>query len=234
MKARLLSFSCLTSVLVVTVSMGLLATERMFAQGVQNTRGQDRIAVIDVKQILEQHVRFKQSMNALKQRFEAVSKQLNEERQQIVKMGEKLSQYEPNTANYNATEEQIQRAKAEWAINAEKHKKEFRNSESYILWNVYKEITLETQRYAQVNGIGIVIQFSGQSVDPNKPTEIFQGITRPIVYNAPHLNITGPVLNQLNKGQVAPRVSGGAGVVPPRTQPRGNIGVPAPRNQFRQ
>jgi Skp family chaperone for outer membrane proteins len=212
-------------------------TNDAVAQGVQTSRGQDRIAVIDVKQILEQHVRFKQSMEALKARFKTVSDQLNAERQQIIKMGEKLAQFQPNSAEYNATEEQMQRAKAEWALRAERQKKEFRNSESYILWNVYKEISLETQRYAQVNGIGIVIQFNGQAVDPNKPTEIFQGITRPIVYNAPHLNITGPVLAQLNRGQATARVPVGPGTGPvrtqPQTRPRGNIGVPAPRTQFR-
>ncbi len=216
MKARLNSFSCLSLIFAVCIVSSVTTATKVMAQ--TYNRGPDRIAVIDVKYILENHVRFKASMESLKQRFEAVSKQLNADREQIINMSKRLNDLNPNTPDYNQLEEQITRAKADFAVQAERQKKEFRNNEGHILWNVYQEISMETQAYCQTNGIGLVIQFNGEKVDGDKPQEVFGAITRPIVYNAPQWDITAPILHKLNQGATAARTGGLKPGVPPRTR----------------
>jgi Skp family chaperone for outer membrane proteins len=189
------------------------------APAVAQQREASRIAVIDIKYILENHVRFKQSMEGLKARFEKAGKELNAERMQIVEMEKRLLELKPSTVDYNRLDEQINRAKAEWTLKANKHKKEIRNSEAQILWNVYYEIKTETKRYCETNGIGLVIQFNGEPIDSKQPQNVVQGISRPIVYNAPSLDITPRILGILNPrpgtaagGTVGTRPQG----VPPR------------------
>ncbi|NIL98434.1 MAG: hypothetical protein GTO53_11085 [Planctomycetales bacterium] len=179
-----------------------------------------RMAVIDIKYILENHQRFKSSMELMKKQFEAAGKELQDERNQIVQMDKQLSELNPGTSDYNQLEERITRMKADWTVKANKLKKDIRNQESQILWNVYYEIQTETKRYCEQNGIGLVVQFNGDEIDSHRPEEVVKGMSRPIVYNAAQLDITPWILKALHGGArpavPAPRVGGKQGVLPPR------------------
>ncbi len=208
-----------------------LRTARLFlvlmvcAIGLYAIRGQaqvaggpppSRMAVIDIKYILENHQRFKASMEQMKTQFEADGKGLQEERNRIVQMDKQLSELNPGTPDYNKLEEQITRMKAEWTVKANKLKKDIRNKESQILWNVYYEIQTETKRYCEQNGIGLVVQFNGDKIDSNRPEEVVKGMSRPIVYNAQQLDITPWILQALHNGRPAAQVGSQQGVLPPR------------------
>jgi len=183
-----------------------------------------RMAVIDIKYILENHQRFKSSMEQMKTQFEAAGKQLQEERNRIVQMDKQLSELNPGTPDYNQLEERITRMKADWTVKANKLKKDIRNQESQILWNVYYEIQTETKRYCEQNGIGLVVQFNGDKIDSHRPEQVVKGMSRPIVYNAQQLDITPWILKALHSGgraaapgpRVGDRPATKQGVVPPR------------------
>jgi Skp family chaperone for outer membrane proteins len=190
---------CYVLVLVAIAAYPVVAWAQTAGTPVQN-----RIAVIDIKYILENHLRFKGDMERLKTRFEAAGKQLQTERTRIIDMEKQLVELNPGTTDYNQLEEQITRLKAEWTVQANKQKKDIRNSESQILWNVYYEIKTETKRYCEQNGIGLVIQFNGDPIKNNQPQDVVRGISRPIVYNARSFDITPVILRALNAGGARP------------------------------
>lgn len=198
----------------------LVSAHKAAAQGVAPPHS--RVAVIDIKYILENHARFKKSMNSLKERFDKAGEELKAERMRIGEMEMKLRELKPSTPDYNQLDEEINRAKAEWTLNANKQKKEIRKSESQILWNVYYEVKTETKRYCEENGIGLVIQFNGEPIDGKQPQEVVRGVSRPIVYNDPGMDITPHILASLNQPVDA---RGAAGPLSGR-QP---IGVPPQR-----
>ena len=167
----------------------LVSAYKVAAQGVSPPP--NRIAVLDVKYILENHVRFKQAMEELKDRFSKAGEGLKAERMRIGEMEMKLRELKPSTPDYNDLDEQINRAKAEWTLNANKQKKEIRKSESQILWNVYYEVKTETKRYCEQNGIGLVIQFNGEPIDSKQPQDVVRGVSRPIVFNDPQISWAG-------------------------------------------
>ena len=80
----------------------------------------------------------------------------------------------------------------------------------------------ETKRYCEENGIGLVIQFNGEPIDGKQPQEVVRGVSRPIVYNDPGMDITPHILASLNQPVDA---RGAAGPLSGR-QP---IGVPPQR-----
>lgn len=203
---------------IVSISMAVLVSAyKVAAQGVSPPP--NRIAVLDVKYILENHVRFKQAMEELKDRFSKAGEGLKAERMRIGEMEMKLRELKPSTPDYNDLDEQINRAKAEWTLNANKQKKEIRKSESQILWNVYYEVKTETKRYCEQNGIGLVIQFNGEPIDSKQPQDVVRGVSRPIVFNDPQMDITPHVLASLNKPVASQQSTGpvsGRQQVPPR------------------
>ena len=178
---------------------------------------QSRVAVIDIKYILENHVAFKQAMEGLKVQFDQAGEQLKAERLRINELEMKLRELKPSTQDYNQLDEEVNRAKADWSINANKQKKEIRKRESQILWKVYYDVKTETKRYCEQNRIDLVISFNGEPIDPAQPQQVVRGVSKPIVYHQPGIDITPHILASLNNqtNQAAGPI-GGIGVPPQR------------------
>ena len=178
---------------------------------------QSRVAVIDIKYILENHVAFKQAMEGLKVQFDQAGEQLKAERLRINELEMKLRELKPSTQDYNQLDEEVNRAKADWSINANKQKKEIPKRESQILWKVYYDVKTETKRYCEQNRIDLVISFNGEPIDPAQPQQVVRGVSKPIVYHQPGIDITPHILASLNNqtNQAAGPV-GGIGVPPQR------------------
>lgn len=207
---KISKFPALTSTLVLlamTITALLVNNRNAVAQRSAQPSNQNKIAVIDVKYILENHARFTQAMDGLKGQFEVAGAQLDAAKKRIVSMQKKLLTLNSGSPDYNTLDEQIAREKSEWSIKANKHRKEIQRKEAQILWNVYYEVKTETKRYCEQNGIGLVISFNGEKIDSDNPQAVVRAISRPIIYNAPHLDITPWVLASLNREGRAPIAS---------------------------
>ena len=219
MKNRILKATAgVTSLLFSVVIFSLIAPRQINAQNGAPVKS--RVAVVDIKYILENHVRFKQSMEGLKSQFDKAGEALKVERLRINEMELKLRELKPGTTDYSQLEEEINRAKAEWTLNANKQKKEIRKTESQILWNVYYEVKTETKRYCEQNRIDLVISFNGDPIDPEQPQQVVRGVSKPIVYHDPGIDITPHILASLNNQNQA---NAGAGLARPP------VGVPPKR-----
>jgi len=158
-------------------------------------------------------------MEGLKSQFDKAGEALKVERLRINEMELKLRELKPGTTDYSQLEEEINRAKAEWTLNANKQKKEIRKTESQILWNVYYEVKTETKRYCEQNRIDLVISFNGDPIDPEQPQQVVRGVSKPIVYHDPGIDITPHILASLNNQNQA---NAGASLARP-------VGVPPKR-----
>lgn len=84
------------------------------------------------------------------------------------------------------------------------------------MYKIYGEISEEVKRYAQANGLMLVMDYSSDPVDPNVPSTIQRAVSRPFVYQGGP-DITDAVLNALNQRAVATRPAAGAGGGAPPT-----------------
>ena len=65
-----------------------------------------------------------------------------------------------------------------------------------------------------MNGIELVLRYSAEPMDPQNRQSILQGVNRPLVYHR-DLDITGEVLDRLNRARVSDqRGAAGAGAPP--------------------
>lgn len=211
MKARTLLTAALASFAVVVAS-----THEAAAQSSRPNVGGD-VAVIDVAYILKNHRRFEQAKEQLTSQFESAAKGLEAEKAEIIELQKGLSKYNPGTPDYRRLDEQVAQAQASWNVKANKHRKEIQDRQAAILANVYLEITNVVKQFSTQNGIGMVIQFNGEPIDPNKPFDTAKAITRPLVYVAPNRDITPHILGLINQNSTANNTTpGGPQSVVPR------------------
>jgi Skp family chaperone for outer membrane proteins len=208
--SRLLTRVALTSLVLMAGMSGLA-----HAQGPGAPPPNDGVRVIDVKYILDHHTRFQAAMKNLKKDFEATTRRLQEEKEKIIDREKRLSDYVPGSPEYKQLDESIAQSKADLSLWADKQRKEIRSRESEILWNVYYEIQTAVKTYCERSGVGMVIQYNGEPIDPRKPTAVAQGIARPIVYVAQNRDITPIILDMCVRGA-------------PQVNPDGRQGVPLP------
>ncbi|MEX0867200.1 MAG: OmpH family outer membrane protein [Pirellulales bacterium] len=193
MKSRILFTAIVASFVVVAVNAQPVA-----AQAPRSSVGGD-VAVIDVAYILKNHRRFDQAKNQLTTQFETAAKALEEEKKEILQMQQGLAKFNPGTPDYRRLDEQVTQRQADWNVKANKHRKEIQERQASILANVYVELTNVVKQYSMQNGIGVVIQFNGEPIDPNKTFDTAQAITRPLVYVAPNRDITPHILALINQ-----------------------------------
>jgi hypothetical protein len=75
--------------------------------------------------------------------------------------------------------------------------------EAKVYLSVYGEVEKAVEQFAREHRIAIVHRFDGDPIDNSDRNQILRGITKPIVYLEPGIDITPDVLKMLNTPAVA-------------------------------
>jgi Skp family chaperone for outer membrane proteins len=162
------------------------------------------IAVIDVKYILENYARVKAATDQFNRDFENTGARFKKEKEGINKMVEKIKTFKPGTPEYKKLEEDITQKESDLKVQASLQQKEFAERESRIYLTAYQEISQQVKTYADRNGITLVLRFNGAPPDPNN-REAVQGELLKMVLYQNGIDITGPVLQELNRSAAVVR-----------------------------
>lgn len=178
-----------------------------------------RIAVLDVGKIFKNHPRLKSLMEELKADVQRAEGQLQKEREEITKLEQKLQQYNKGTQAYNEISEEITKRQADLTVKFQIQKKQFQQRESQILHAVNQEILKAVEYFCKQYSIDMVMQYSGEPVDPDRPESVMRNIYKQMVWYAPDLDITDQILRELNRTAIdAPRAADGR-AMPAQTTP---------------
>lgn len=214
MRSFLISAACLA------VFVMAYAVYDLNAQGVSAPPAAGGVAVVDVGHIFKNHARFKRMMEELKRDVEADEKTLKAERSAINEMGKKLEGLKPGSIDYKRLDEDLTRRQSDWNVKASLKKKTLMERETQIYYNVYREINDEVRYFAERRGVSLVLRFNGEPVDVSNPGSVRGEINKPIVYTRRDIDITLPILSELNRravgGQTGGPTAGRTGVAPPR------------------
>ena len=182
------------------------------------------IGIVDISYIFKHHRRFQAQMEAMKTDAESTKDQILKEKERITKLMTQLKEYNPGTPNHNKLEEDITHQQAEFNAKAALQQKDFMERESRVYMTVYKEVSDAVAYEAQKRGMTLVLRFNGDVVDGNNRESVLREINKPIVHYSQQADITPAVLDELNRGEPAPRQNGGT---VPRAATRPGV---APRN----
>jgi Skp family chaperone for outer membrane proteins len=197
------------------VGIGLLASpSKAPAQGQAGRPAGHNIAVVDVSIIFKKHARFQAMVDKFKKDVQAAEGKLKSEYDQIKLLQEQLKGLTPGSPDYKNMEQRIAHSGADLQIKQATQKKDLMEYEGRIYYQVYREMDDSVKRFAQKNGIALVLRYASDQVDdPIDRNEIVRGINKSVVYVDPALDITDWILQDLNRSAAAGAVNPGAGGV---------------------
>ena len=161
------------------------------------------VAVVDVGYIFKNHARFKAAMDKMKDEVMAAENALKAERDRINGLMEQLKGFNVGTPEYKKLEAEVAKAQGDFNVNAQLQKKDFMDREAKVYMQVYDEVEKAVAQFARDHRIAIVHRFDGDPVDSSDRNQILRGITKPIVFYDPGIDITPDVLKMLNGTPVA-------------------------------
>lgn len=193
------------AILVATISVFLASLAQVSAQQPRQQRPTGtNVAVVDINQVFQQHNRFKSRMDDLKKQIEDFEASIRAARKQITTQGEKAKDFKPGSVDYKRAEQTLAKSSADLQVNMQLKRKEFLEQEAKIYYEAYNEVSDHVQQIAGNYGIGLVLRFSRDEMDPTKRDSVLQGVNRAVVYHHGNLDITRQVIDRLNRG-LAPK-----------------------------
>lgn len=170
------------------------------------------VAVIDLQEVFDRHLRFKAAMDNINKDTEQLNAQFRNDQKELQKMMEKLKELKPGSPDYKRQEEATAQFESNLRVQAQLQRKEVGERQAKQLYQTYEEVLAAVQSFADRNGISLVIQFSADEIEPANPQSIMRGVNRAVVYQR-NLNITEYIIEIVNAGTKPPvPVTGGTGV----------------------
>lgn len=161
------------------------------------------VAVIDIGYIFKNARRFKMTMDGMKQNDEKLQEQFTTRRDKINADIQDLQRKQRSDPNYKLLEEEIAGAQTKLRLDVARAQKERVEQEAKIYFNAYRDVEAEINKFAGRYGIDLVLRFNAEAMDPTKPETVLTGINRFVVFQR-QLDITGHILDEMNKGTTAP------------------------------
>jgi Skp family chaperone for outer membrane proteins len=168
------------------------------------------VAVIDLQEVFKQNIRFKNDIEGIKKDTEALNAQMRNEQKKLQTMQEALRDLKAGTPEYKAKEEENALVSSNINVQLQLQRKNLREREAALYFNAYEDVIKSVERFAQQNGIALVIRFSADEIDPANPDSIMMGLNRHVVYQR-SLNITSFIIEDVNRGAPPPAAVSGAG-----------------------
>ena len=160
------------------------------------------IALLDVSHIFKKHARLKAMMDEMKQDVSRAETWVKNENDALTKLKERLKDFRPGSPEYKSLEETVAKRHSELAIKIQQQKREFLQREAKIYYNVYQEIQQEVNYYCAAKGVAVVLRFSREPAEVDRPDSVLAYINKPVVTYAKDLDITDLILSQLNRRPV--------------------------------
>ena len=203
------------AVLAAVLALGYFVTLVMAQGPATPSMAGSRVAMLDVSKIFKNHQRFKGMMEDMKADVEGAEAQVKAEREAIGKLAEQLRAYNKGSLEYKQLEEDLAKRQADLAVKVQLRKNDFLQREAKIYHAVYQEIWQATDYFCKQNRIDMVLRFNGEKVDVESPESVLTHINKPVVWYDRGLDITAPILEDLNRTSIQPNPGNARGPARP-------------------
>lgn len=162
------------------------------------------VAVIDIKFIFDNHIRFKSAMESIKKESDDFEAQVRETETSLRKQIEQLKGMQTGSPEFKQLETQVATTRTQVQLDINRKQKDRVDEEAQVYHRAYKEVEDEIAKFSARNGIDLVLQFSSAEIDPTKPDTVIRGLNRLVVFQN-GLDITKFILQELNRGAPVPQ-----------------------------
>ena len=151
------------------------------------------IAVVDISFVFKNYPGFTSQIEGLKTEMEAADGKLKADRDRLVQMEEQRNTLKPGSPEFKQLDEQLAHLKAEFSIKQGTVRRDFLEREAKVYYQTYMDVSTAVKSYATQHGIGMVLRFNGDAVDPAQREDVMRAIMQPIVHQN-NIDITPDVL----------------------------------------
>jgi Skp family chaperone for outer membrane proteins len=151
------------------------------------------IAVVDISFVFKNYPGFTSQIEALKTEMEAADGKLKADRDRLVQMEEQRNTMKPGSTEFKQLDEQLAHLKAEFTIKQGTIRRDFLEREAKVYYQTYTDVSNAVKSYASQHGIGMVLRFNGDAIDPAQREDVMRAIMQPIVHQN-NIDITPDVL----------------------------------------
>jgi Skp family chaperone for outer membrane proteins len=188
----------LVAAVAVVGCVGLLAVSQISAQrsGI-NAPPPNGVAVVNMASITQNSVRLNKAMDALKKEYLAKGEDLKKEGERGNQLTEEARKLPPGTPERKELEQKLLKLRADYELHGKKVTNDTREGETKIMFSLTREVQDELARYAQANGVQLMLRYEPTPEELTDPRLILQEIQRPIVYQR-GAEITPAILESMN------------------------------------
>jgi Skp family chaperone for outer membrane proteins len=161
--------------------------------------GKYGIAVVDISYVFKNYPGFTAEIEKLKTEMEAADGQLKADSERLVQMQQQRDALKPGSEDFKNIDEQLAREKANFSIKQGTIRRDFLEREAKIYFATYNRVSEVVKYVAQQNGIGMVLRFNGDPIDPQQREDVMRAIMQPIVFQN-NIDITPDVLTLMSRG----------------------------------
>jgi Skp family chaperone for outer membrane proteins len=203
------------------IAWALPAAGQSPAQGASATRNAapqpagPTVALVDIVKVFENHPRFKQQMESVRDDIQSFERELGQQQEIIRSRNEQLSSATSETER-RQIESDLTRQVTDLQLKAQRKKNEILQRESQIYYETYNEVVAEVGKLADSYGINLVLRYDSAEIVPHDRGSVLRGVTRPIVIQR-NLDLTGEVVRRLG-GRVSQTPKTGSVDPPQRGQ----------------
>lgn len=183
-----------------------------------------QVAIVDLTYIFANHVRFKALVEDMRHDVEAAEADLKSAKEALEKSAEKIDEYNRNSPEAKALEEELAKRQADLQVQVNIQKRNFMEQEAKIYLSIYREVIDHVKFHAERNGISLVLRFNGEPLEGEDLQGVMQYINRQVVHYNRAIDITPIVLDACNASAGPARQRQPAG--PIGAKPAAKQGVP--------
>jgi Skp family chaperone for outer membrane proteins len=188
---------------VASLTLAALFTIVMRAQAQAPARPAGTIvAVIDLDEVFRDHKHLSTQLEQLKADMQQAEATVREERTKIETLAEQLKTLKPGSADYEAKEKAFASMNADIQVQMRQKSRELLEREAQLRYDTYQNILSAVSSFADQYNIQLVIRFSRDKIEPDKPRSVQMGLARPVVYQR-QLDITDHIIRLVNEPDMA-------------------------------
>lgn len=180
------------------VSLGLVGVSRIAAQRQTAPAPPNGVAVVDVYSILQNSASVKQAAQALEGENQAKRESMKKDNDRGVQMTEKLRTLPADSPERQKLERDVMRLKADFDLQGKRFERELQEKETKVYYSLSRDIREEMSRYAQANGIQLVLRGDPTPPDLTDPQNVAHEIRKVVVYQR-GCDITAPMVEAVNR-----------------------------------
>jgi Skp family chaperone for outer membrane proteins len=175
---------------------------RAVAVGQNAVAGSVRVAVLDVGDVIQHHVRLQQQLGKLNSDVRQAEEALQHARAEMEELAQQSRDFQAHTPERKSLEDRLMHRQAEVEARFSLERKAFYEQESRMYGDVARELNEVVRQYANEHGISLVLRISRAPVDLNNRESILSEINKEVVFSSDG-DITSAILAELNR-QAAP------------------------------